>query len=148
MGVRGLDVDEATSRRLARIRQHDTKPEQIARSMLRALGLRYRIKNRDLPGSPDAANRSQHWAVFVHGCFWHAHRGCPRATVPKRNHEFWAAKFAANRARDARAVAELRAAGFRVVVLWECELEEQPAKAAKRLATTLMSKAATTPVRI
>lgn len=96
------------------------------------LGLRYRTRNRDLPGSPDLANRSKRWAVFVHGCYWHSHQGCPRATVPKRNRAFWDAKFAANRARDARAVRALKQDGYRVVTLWECELVD-PARVAKRL---------------
>lgn len=147
MSVRGLEVDEATSKRLGRIRQHDTTPEQIARGMLRALGFRYRIKNGDLPGSPDIANRSQRWAVFVHGCFWHGHLGCSKATVPKRNREFWEAKFIANRARDARVILQLRANGYRVVVLWECELQKEPAKVAKRLLARLSPCLAARPAR-
>jgi DNA mismatch endonuclease (patch repair protein) len=118
----GLEVDEATSKRLGRIRQSNTKPEQLVRKLLAASGLRFRKENRDLPGSPDVANRRARWAIFVHGCFWHAHRGCPKATVPKRNTAFWEAKFAANRARDARAVRELRRLDYSVLVVWECEL--------------------------
>jgi DNA mismatch endonuclease (patch repair protein) len=117
----GLEVDEATSKRLGRIRQRDTTPEQVVRKLLAASGLRFRKENRDLPGSPDVANRRARWAIFVHGCFWHAHRGCPKATVPKRNKAFWEAKFAANRARDARAIQELRRLGYSVLVIWECE---------------------------
>lgn len=94
------------------------------RRVATALGLRYRTHNRDLPGAPDLANRARRWAIFVHGCYWHAHEGCARATVPKRNHHFWLAKFAANRERDARAVAALEARGYRVVTLWECELAD------------------------
>src|SRR5688500_542986 len=100
--TRDLILDEVTSKRLGRIRQADTAPEQTVRRALWALGLRFRRANRDLPGSPDIANRTAHWAVFVHGCFWHAHTGCSKATVPKRNRQFWLEKFAANRARDAR----------------------------------------------
>lgn len=120
----GLEVDEATSKRLGRIRQHGTDPELAVRRIATELGLRYRTKNRDLPGAPDLANRSKRWAVFVHGCFWHAHEGCLRATVPKRNRAFWEAKFAANRARDARAVDALRARGFRVLTVWECGVSD------------------------
>lgn len=86
------------------------------------MGLRYRICNQDLPGSPDIANRANKWAVFVHGCFWHRHAGCPRATTPKTNREFWLRKFAANRKRDERVQAELRAMGFKVAIVWECEV--------------------------
>ena len=117
-----LIVDTATSKRMGRIRQHGTKAELQTRAILTELGLRYRTKNRDLPGSPDVANRSGRWAVFVHGCFWHAHANCKRATVPKRNRDFWKAKLRANKSRDLLAIDSLRALGFAVVVIWECEL--------------------------
>lgn len=117
LGSEYLIKDEATSRRLGRIRQSGTTPEIVVRSMLRSLEASYRLRNRDLPGSPDIANRSRRWAVFVHGCFWHGHRGCPRATIPKRNRAFWRAKFAANRARDERVLRMLRDAGYRVEVV-------------------------------
>lgn len=129
----GLLVDAATSARLGKIRQRDTGPERRVRAMLRALGAAYRISNRDLPGSPDVANRARRWAVFVHGCFWHAHEGCPRATVPKRNRAFWEAKLAANRARDARVVRQLEDAGFRVAIAWACELDAKPDAVRARL---------------
>jgi DNA mismatch endonuclease (patch repair protein) len=127
-----LLVDPATSARLGRIRQKDTAAEQAVRRLLHKLGLRFRIRNRDLPGAPDLANRTRLWAVFVHGCFWHAHAGCYRATVPKRNRAFWLGKFSANRARDARALRALRGLGYRVLVVWECELEA-PSKLEARL---------------
>ncbi len=87
----------------------------------------YRKNVRALRGSPDFANRSRYWAVFVHGCFWHQHPGCPRATIPTRNRAFWEAKFAANRDRDARATSALRRKGFRVVTVWECQVADAPA---------------------
>jgi len=113
--------DDATARRMGGIRQKDTAPEIAVRRTLVALGLRYRVRNRDLPGSPDIANRSGGWAVFVHGCYWHRHLGCPRATTPRRNASFWRAKLAANVARDRRAAATLRRNGFRVLIVWECQ---------------------------
>ncbi len=116
-------VDEATSRRMAGIRQRHTLPELLVRQALSALGLRYRLANRDLPGSPDLANRSRRWALFVHGCFWHAHMDCRLATMPKRNRPFWEAKFAANRRRDRAKERALRRLGFRVFVVWQCELK-------------------------
>lgn len=94
------------------------------RRLLRQLDVRFVVSDSDLPGSPDIANRSQKWAVFVHGCFWHAHRGCPRATTPKRNREFWLAKFAANKARDERVRARLRRMGYSTMVIWECQTLE------------------------
>lgn len=123
--MRLLQVDPKTSARLGRVRQKDTAAEQAVRRTLHRLGLRFRVRNRDLPGTPDAANRSRRWTLFVHGCFWHAHTGCYRATVPKRNRDFWVAKFEANRARDARTVAELRRRGYRALVVWECEMDDR-----------------------
>ena len=115
-----LRVDDATSARMARTRQSGTAPELVVRQALRQLGHRYRVANRDLPGSPDLANRRRRWAIFVHGCFWHRH-GCKATTTPSNNREFWEAKFARNEARDARVARELRAEGFVVIVVWECD---------------------------
>lgn len=125
IGGRDLVVDDATSARLARIPRADTGPELAVRRIVSRLGHRYRTGNRDLPGSPDLANRRAGWAIFVHGCFWHAHSACSRATVPKRNREFWIEKLGKNRARDVRVAAELEARGFAVLTLWECELANE-----------------------
>lgn len=103
-------------------------------AILRTLGVAYRLQNRDLPGSPDFANRKNRWAVFAHGCFWHAHPGCPRATIPKNNREFWADKLEKNRERDARVLAELETKGFRVLVVWACELDREAERVAESLA--------------
>lgn len=131
-----LIVDEVTSKRLGKIRQQDTSAEQLVRHALWACGLRYRVRNRDLPGSPDVANRGQAWAVFVHGCYWHSHEGCKRATVPKRNRAFWVKKFSDNRARDARVQHELRDQGYATFVVWECEAEDDH-KLARRMTQIL-----------
>jgi DNA mismatch endonuclease (patch repair protein) len=109
---------------MKRVRQRKTAPEDDLARLLRKLGLRYRRNAKSLPGSPDFSNRRRHWALFVNGCFWHHHRGCVRATVPTRNRPFWKAKFDANRARDAKKIAALRRLGFRVLVVWECQLAE------------------------
>lgn len=116
-----LLTDEKTSARLGRVRQSDTAPELVVRRVLHGLGARFRTRARDLPGSPDISNRTRRWVIFVHGCFWHRHAGCRRATTPKRNAMFWEEKFAANVARDARAVAALRERGYAVLSVWECE---------------------------
>lgn len=118
-------VDDETSARMARIRQKGTKPELIVRKIIYELGHRYRIDNRDLPGSPDIANRKRGWAVFVHGCYWHRHPGCPKSTTPRRNRAFWKAKFRANVERDRRAVRQLRRLGYRTMVVWECQCERE-----------------------
>jgi DNA mismatch endonuclease (patch repair protein) len=112
---------------MLRQRRVDTGPEQTVRRILHGLGHRFRIGNRDLPGSPDVANRSRKWAVFVHGCFWHQHPGCPRATVPKRNRAWWREKFLDNQKRDAKKCAELERLGFRALVVWECETVDERA---------------------
>jgi DNA mismatch endonuclease, patch repair protein len=113
-----------TSARMARVRRAGTAPEMLVRRYLSGLGIRYRTKNRDLPGSPDLANRSKKWAVFVHGCFWHHHEGCKAATIPKTNKGFWRAKFAVNASRDARARALLEKKGFQVKTVWECQTHD------------------------
>ena len=93
----------------------------IVRRVLHGAGYRFRLHRRDLPGSPDVVLPRHRLAVFVHGCFWHRHTGCPRTTTPKTRAAFWASKFAANIARDERATAELGRLGWRVHVVWECE---------------------------
>jgi len=118
-------VDDETSGRMGRVRQKGTKPELIVRQLIHELGHRYRVENRDLPGSPDIANRSRHWAVFVHGCYWHRHRGCSKTTTPTRNRDFWEDKFRANVARDKRVITQLRRLGYRTIVVWECECERR-----------------------
>lgn len=113
--------DQRRSELMARVRQRGTAAEVAVAIVLRGLGHRYRLNVRRLPGSPDFANSTRRWAVFVHGCFWHHHTGCKRATIPKANETFWREKFAANRKRDANAVQRLRAARFRVALIWECQ---------------------------
>ena len=110
---------------MRRQRQQGTRPEILVRRIVHALGHRFRLSNRDLPGSPDLANRAGKWAIFVHGCYWHAHQGCPRHTIPKRNRDFWLKKFDDNRNRDLRVAEELRGRGLRVIVVWECETTER-----------------------
>ena len=116
-----LPTDDNRSALMKRVRRSGTEAEQVVAAACRALGLSYRLNVRSLPGSPDLANKSNRWAVFVNGCYWHRHTGCARATIPKRNHEFWWEKFGANRRRDARKIKSLRALGFRVLVVWECQ---------------------------
>ncbi|WP_237359258.1 very short patch repair endonuclease [Rhizobium phaseoli] len=106
---------------MAGVRQKGTRIETVVAEILGELGLRYRKNVKQLVGSPDFANRSRRWAIFVNGCFWHHHTGCRKATVPKTNTGFWTRKFRDNRRRDAKAIMSLRRSGYRVVVVWECE---------------------------
>lgn len=120
--MRPVARDSKTSERLARQKQLSTQAELTVAKTLKSLGVHYRKNVKGLPGSPDFANISKRWAIFVNGCFWHHHTNCRRATVPRNNEEFWRSKFAANRTRDARSIRKLRRRGFKVLVLWECEI--------------------------
>lgn len=120
------------SERMARIRRSGTEPERLVQRAARRCGLRLQRPTKRLPGSPDLANLSRRVVVFVHGCFWHGHLGCPRATVPSRNRMFWLAKFSRNRARDRAATLALRRLGFQVVTIWECDTKD-PSRLTARL---------------
>lgn len=121
---------------MSRIRSRDTSPELALRRQLHALGLRYRLHDRRLPGRPDLVLPRFRAVVFVHGCFWHRHPGCSIATTPKSNTAFWQEKFDRNVSRDKRSAAALEAAGWRVFIAWECELSSgvRASGTAKRLA--------------
>lgn len=120
-----LVTDSLTSRKMRGIRREGTAPELAVRKIVSGLGFRYRVRNKNLPGSPDLANRRCRWAIFVHGCFWHRHEGCPKATTPKRNKSFWRAKFVRNRQRDRLVVKRLERNGFRTLTVWECQLADE-----------------------
>lgn len=107
---------------MARVRARDTRPELIVRSYLHRRGLRFRLHRRDLPGCPDIVLPVYRVAILVHGCFWHGHTDCKRATLPKARASFWAEKIAANRERDARTTRALEALGWRPLIVWECEI--------------------------
>lgn len=114
-------VDSATRSRMMRgIKGADTQPELRVRRRMHAAGLRYRLRSRDLPGRPDLVFRGLRTAVFVHGCFWHQHRGCRYAARPGTNAEFWAGKLRGNGERDLRVQGELERMGWTVAVVWEC----------------------------
>jgi DNA mismatch endonuclease, patch repair protein len=107
---------------MSRIRGADTEPEQLVRLFLRSVGIRYRLNDRRLVGRPDIVVPKAKTAIFVHGCYWHRHQGCPLTTTPKSNPEFWAHKFEGNVARDRRKERALRELGWTVEVIWECEI--------------------------
>lgn len=123
-------VDAKTrSRIMASVGRTDTGPELRLRRALHQIGLRFRLNDHALPGSPDLVLKRHETAIFVHGCFWHRH-GCPRTTTPKTRRAFWLGKFEANVARDARKVRALKAKGWRVLTVWECALRNEVAAAA------------------
>lgn len=108
------------------IRGKDTQPELVLRRGLFSRGIRFRLHAASLPGRPDIVIRKYQTAVLVHGCFWHAHEGCQYFRLPGENRQFWAEKLGGNKERDARFVVALRAAGWRVAVVWECATRSAP----------------------
>lgn len=121
------------SQMMARIPSKNTKPELLTRSAVHALGLRFRNHVSDLPGKPDLANKKKKWAIFVHGCFWHSHSGCKLASSPKSNMGYWTTKLSVNCTRDQEKMRALHAMGFRVLIVWECQVHNR-APLAKTLA--------------
>ena len=113
------------SEMMARIRGRDTKPELVVRRIAHKIGLRFRLHRKDLPGRPDLVFQRHRLTVFVHGCFWHRHSGCRYAYTPKSRIAFWMEKFAQNVARDQRNEEELRDLGWQVLVIWECETQDE-----------------------
>lgn len=107
---------------MSRIRGTNTKPELAVRSLLHRMGYRFRLHRKDLPGTPDIVLPGRGTVVFVHGCFWHGH-ACKRTKMPKSRVEYWTGKIGANRRRDARKRKRLKALGWNVVIVWECELK-------------------------
>lgn len=114
---------EQRSRCMAAVNGKDTKPEMIVRRYLFSKGLRFRVNNRNLPGSPDIVLRKYKTVVFVDGCFWHGHKDCKYFRVPKSNVDFWRHKIALNIARDYDNNVDLKLAGWRVIRIWECEIK-------------------------
>lgn len=129
------------SERMSRVRGRDTKPEMIVRRLVHGMGYRYRLHVAGLPGRPDLVFRPRRKVIFVHGCFWHRHpdAACKLARLPKSRLDFWQAKLEGNRARDLTNQARLTAEGWRVLVIWECEIANKE-KLAKRIASFLGGK--------
>lgn len=114
---------EQRSWNMSRIRDRDTRPEVILRSMLHRAGYRFRKNVKNLPGKPDIVLPKYRTVIFVHCCFWHRHKGCKYATTPSTNVEFWQKKFAANIANDKKHARALRKLGWKVITVWECEVD-------------------------
>lgn len=112
---------------MSRVRRKDTAPELAVRRWLHRRGFRFRLHRNDLAGTPDIVLPRYRVAIFVHGCFWHRHPGCPRASTPGTRQAFWAEKFAKNVARDRAAELKLRAQGWTPIVIWECAVRDEDA---------------------
>ena len=117
---------------MARVRSTDTRPEILVRKLVYALGYRYRLHARELPGRPDIVFRKRAKVIFVHGCFWHRHAGCALARMPKSRLEFWQPKLEGNKKRDERNKRELQRMGWKVLTVWECQVN-RPARLADRI---------------
>lgn len=119
-------VAPETRRRMLAVRRYDTEPELRVRRVLHAIGYRFRLHRKDLPGTPDIVLPRHRKIVLVHGCFWHGHEDCKRATRPVNNAGIWAAKIEGNRRRDQRNLGALSELGWDVLVVWECEVRDLP----------------------
>lgn len=116
---------EARSERMSRVHAKDTKPEMKLRKLIHGMGFRYRLHRKELPGKPDLVFPGRKSIIFMHGCFWHRHEDCGLARLPKSKQAFWCAKLEANKARDQKNISTLKAAGWRILVIWECQLRDE-----------------------
>ncbi len=117
--------EEKRSWNMSRILSKDTKPEMIVRKMLHNSGIRYRIHVSDLPGKPDLSNKKKKYANFVNGCFWHQHKGCKRATIPKSNTLYWIPKLKRNIENYKYNMEKLISENWEIFTIWECEVKDQ-----------------------
>jgi len=129
---------EQRSSVMRKVKGRDTTPELKVRRLLWAMGLRYRLCRKDLPGAPDIVLPGRKLAIFVHGCFWHGHDCARGARVPKQNRDYWTGKIGRNRARDIANQAALEALGWTPLVLWECDLKDDAALQARLRAATAL----------
>jgi len=130
---------ERRSWNMSRIRGKNTKPEVLLRSLLHRRGFRFRLHSADLAGKPDLVLPRHRTVIFVHGCFWHRHQGCPYTTTPKSRTEFWQDKFKRTVERDRQKQSELEHAGWRVLIVWECELKVAPASTLDSVVNQLLN---------
>ena len=121
------------SEMMARIRSKDTTPEMRVRRLVHGMGYRYRLHAPELPGRPDLIFRPRRKAIFVHGCFWHRHGGCPSNRIPQTRRSYWQSKLDGNVQRDRQNEAALRADRWGVLVIWECETKGNPQRLADRI---------------
>lgn len=129
---------EVRSQIMAKVKSKGMKPELRVRKLLHRLGYRYRLHRSDLPGRPDLVFPARRKVIFVNGCFWHRHDGCPQVRIPATNRDYWLAKLERNYNRDRRSIAALQEQGWSVMTVWECQLRDIPA-ATERLVLFLDS---------
>lgn len=137
-----VHTKDIRSYNMSRIRGKDTKPELLVRKFLFACGFRYRLHDKKLPGKPDIVFSRYKTVLFIHGCFWHGHEGCRYFVIPKTRTEWWTDKIRTNSQNDIRASEKLTEAGWKVIIIWECELKKEKIdKTLKRLVKDLESNA-------
>jgi len=121
-------VDQITSEKrswvMSRVKGRNTTPERIVRSLLHKNGYRFRLHKKDLPGNPDIVLAKYKSVIFIHGCFWHQHKGCKKAKIPEQNRSYWTKKFGRNKKRDEKALKKLNENGWKVLIIWECEIKK------------------------
>ena len=117
-------VSEQRSRNMSAIKSKNTKPEIAVRKLLHSMGYRFRLHRKDLPGSPDIVLPKYKTVIFVHGCFWHRHENCKYASIPKTRSEFWDSKFEGNIKRDKINQTNLIKLGWKIIIVWECDLKK------------------------
>jgi len=128
---------EKRSEVMSKILSSDTGPERRVRKILTQLGYRYRLNVKELPGKPDIVLRKYNAVVFVHGCFWHLHSKCRDGTIPKTRRAYWEKKLLKNKERDTKNIQALKKQGWKVLRLWECEIEKHPEKAMEKIVRLL-----------
>jgi DNA mismatch endonuclease, patch repair protein len=109
---------------MSRVKSGNTKPELLVRSLVHRMGFRFRLHRRDLPGCPDVVLPRHRKVIFIHGCFWHGHEGCPRSARPSTNREFWEKKLSGNVERDKKNLLRLKELGWKTLVVWGCETKD------------------------
>lgn len=119
------ETPESRSRIMRAVKSADTTPELLVRRLAHRMGYRFRLHCKDLPGKPDLVFPGMHKVIFVHGCFWHGHDCARGGRIPKKNRDYWSKKIERNRGRDSNSLAALKASGWQVTVLWECQLKNQ-----------------------
>ncbi len=117
--------EEKRSWIMSRVKGRDTNPERLVRSLLHRMGYRFRVHRKDLPGTPDIVLPRYRKIIFVHGCFWHQHPGCPKSKRPASNREFWDRKFENTITRDQRNIAQLKELGWDTLIIWQCETRDR-----------------------
>jgi DNA mismatch endonuclease (patch repair protein) len=123
---------------MSQIKEKNTKPEIAIRKLLHSKGFRFRIHDKRLAGKPDLLLPKYKTVIFIHGCFWHQHPGCSVSHMPKSNIEYWASKLGKNIIRDKKNKKELKKAGWKVIVIWECDIKKHPIKTLNKLVSSII----------